>query len=342
MRYFRLETGLLVLAMISPSSWADEYHLGQGYTLGNANIAGYINLVGEAPVGDKSRLMADDLSLFVTGNFDRYLNLFLEAEISEVTLLQQGGSLFSDNHSVAVLERLYNDSHLADDLTLRIGKMLTPVGEWNTIHASPLVWTISRPLTTFRSFPEYTSGVSLNYFPQGASLPEVQFYWQPDGDLIPKPRLLVVRRYLHTAGIHLNWPTGITDKVGVSLLHTDISHLDESQTMLGFNARKTFDNLQFETEATYTNLGGGNPVRVRDYEWGAYLLGAYALTDKCSLLARHENFADRNTLQGSRNTLLGVNCKPDPAMVWKFEYVKQGGVLLDVSSGFSASFSVLF
>jgi hypothetical protein len=334
--------GLLVLATISTAGWADEYHLGQGYPVGKANIAGYINLVGDAPLDGKSRLTAEDISLFVTGNFDRRLNPFFEAEISEVTVLQQGGSLFSDNKSDAVLERLYNDSYLSTEVTLRIGKMLTPVGEWNTIHASPLVWTSTRPMTTFRSFPEYTSGASLNYLPQNSSLPEAQLFVQPDGELIPKPRMRVVREYLHTAGVHLNWPTGLTDKVGVSLLHADVDHLDESQTVLGFNARRTFDRLQLEAEATYTRVGGSSPARVRDNEWGAYLLGAYALTDKCNLIARHENFADRNTHQGSRNTLLGISYKPDPAMVWKLEYVKQGGALLSINTGFSASFSVLF
>lgn len=342
MRYPGMGVCLLMLAIISPASWAGGYHLGQGYSVGNANIAGYVNLVGDAPLGNKASLSVEDMSLFVTGNFDRYLNPFFEAEITGVTVLQQGGRLFSDNKSDAVLERFYNDIHLTNDLTLRIGKMLTPVGEWNTIHASPLVWTTTRPLTTFRSFPEYTSGASLNYFPQNAGLPEVQIYWQPDGELIPKPRSRVVREYRHAVGVHLSWPTDITDKVGISVQHADVDRADESQTMLGFNARKTFDNLQIETEATLTRLGGGNPVRVRDNEWGAYLSGAYALTDKCSLIVRHENFADRNTLRGSRNTLLGIAYKPDPAMVWKFEYVKQGGVKLGISTGFSASFSVLF
>lgn len=55
--------------------------------------------------------------------------------------------------------------------------MLSPVGEWNTIHAAPLIWTTTRPMTTYRSFPEYTSGLALNYLPQNGKLPEMQLFW---------------------------------------------------------------------------------------------------------------------------------------------------------------------
>lgn len=334
--------GVLLMAVGGASSWAGEYHLGEGYSLGNVNVAGYVNLVAEAPHDGKTEIIGDDLSLFVSGRFNRYLNPFVEAEFTSATLWRSSNAPLADNNPSFVLERLYNDSNLTDNLTVRVGKMLSPVGEWNTIHASPLVWTTTRPMTTYRGFPEYTSGLALNYSPQNTKLPELQVFWQPDGEIKAKPRALVTREYVHTEGIHLNWQIGLTDKVGITLQHADVKDVNEDQTLLGFNFRKTLGKFQFETEATHAHLGGNNPARVRDDEWGAYVLGGYAINDKWSTMARYEYFADRDVRQGSRNALIGLVWRPDPALVWKLEYVKQDGARLDIGTGLYASFSVLF
>ncbi|GBG14657.1 uncharacterized protein NMK_2256 [Novimethylophilus kurashikiensis] len=335
--------GILVLvAGLTPAAWADDYHLGQGYNVGNFNIAGYASVVADAPTHGTSKLMIDDLSLFITGRFNRYFNPFFEGELTEDALWQEGGSLFSDSKPRLVLERLYNDSYLTDYLSVRLGKMLTPIGEWNTIHAAPLVWTTTRPMTTYRGFNEYTSGIAVNYDAQDAKLPEVQLYWQPDGEMIPKPQRLIVREYVHAYGVHANWSLGLTDKIGLSIEHADVNASDESQTLYGLNARKTWGKFQLETEAHYTDLSGGNPSRARSNERGAYVLAAYSPTAQWSVMGRYEYFADREAASSSRNALVGVAYRPDPAMVWKLECVKNYGAVLDIETGVFASFSVLF
>ena len=331
---------VLLVMFGTTNSSADEYHLGEGYTTGNINIAGYINLVAEAPRDGKAQAVGDDMSLFVSAHFNKYLNPFFEAEYSGATLWREGGGLFSDFKPTFVLERLYNDSNLTENLSLRLGKLLTPVGEWNTIHAAPLVWTTTRPMTTTRSFANYTSGLELNYLPENSRLPEIQLYLQPDGEIMPRRDEL--RGFIHVAGAHLNWEKGLNDKIGLSLQHADVNRSDDTQTLLGFNARKTLDKFEIETEATYTWIQGAKLKRVRDDEWGAYLQGGYALSEKWSLVARQEYFSDRNTTQTSRNSLLGMVWRPVPAIAWKLEYVKQDGARLSISSGVYASFSVLF
>lgn len=330
------------MAAIAPRSWAADYHLGEGYTVDRINIAGYLNFVAESPQGGKAQLVGDDLSLFIGGRFNRYLNPFFEAEFSGATIWRENGRLFSDNHPDFVLERLYNDSNLTEDLTLRVGKMLTPVGEWNSIHAAPLVATTTRPMTTRRGFSEYTSGLALHYAAQDSGLPEVQAYWQPARELMPRPKTLTTRDYQSSIGVHLNWSSGLTDKVGLSLQRANVAGIDESQTLAGLNARKALDRFQIETEATFAQISGHNPARLRHREWGAYVLGAYALTDQWSLMAHYEYFADRSTTQGSRSALLGVSWRYNPAVVWKLEYVRQKGARLDIGTGLVSSLSVLF
>lgn len=309
---------------------------------GNFNYSGYVEAFVAMPSAGKAKLAVDDVSLFITGHVNKWWNPFIETELSRITVLQEGGRLFSNNSGGADLERLYNDSYLTNSLTLRVGKMLTPVGEWNLIHAAPLVWTTKRPMTTSRSFNQFTSGISLIYADTKSVLPEIQLYVQPDGEILPKNKSLVVREYVHVAGFHLNWPKGLNDKLGLSLQHSQVKDTGEQQILTGFNFSKEFGNLVFETEAVHAHISGTNAARVRDNEWGAYLQGAYALNERWNLLGRYEYFADRGYNHASENALLGVSYKSAPSTVWKLEYIKQYGQLLNLSTGLFASFAKMF
>ena len=134
---------------------AAGYRLGQGLQAGDFLFSGYGNFVAEEPRRHADKWTVDELSLFVNGAIDRWLNPFVEAELSSTTLIQEGGG--RDTFGRLVLERAYDDLYLTGADTLRLGKMLSPVGDWNLIHAAPLVPTIVRPLTTFHGFSEYST-----------------------------------------------------------------------------------------------------------------------------------------------------------------------------------------
>ncbi len=309
---------------------------------GNFTYSGYVEVIASKPSSGKAKLIVDDASLFITGHVNKWLNPFTEAELARITVIQAGGSLFSNNSGDVDLERLYNDSYLTDSLSLRAGKMLTPFGEWNLVHASPLVWTTTRPMTTYRSFNQFTSGISLNYADIKSSLPEIQLYTQPDGEILPKRSLMRLRNYVHVTGLHLNWPSGLNDKLGLSLQHAQVENTDERQTLAGFNFNKEFGSLAFETEGFHAHLTGFNASRVRNNEWGAYLQGAYVQSEHWSLIGRYEYYADRGYSTASENSLLGISYKPAPSTVWKLEYVERHGQKLNLSTGFFASFSAFF
>ncbi|MBV9828980.1 MAG: hypothetical protein JO001_25435 [Alphaproteobacteria bacterium] len=168
---------------------ADSYELGHGLNLGPFNVAGYSNLVLDLPAQRVKSLNLDDLSLFVTGHVNSAFNPFLEAELTSLSLLPPGRLAGEHEAGDVVIERLYNDSYLTDSTTLRLGKMLSPVGEWNEIHAAPLVLTTIRPAVTYRNFSEYATGLSLRYADPYPYLPDVQVYWQPAGEFSARPSL---------------------------------------------------------------------------------------------------------------------------------------------------------
>ncbi|HEX9106767.1 MAG TPA: hypothetical protein VF832_06060 [Longimicrobiales bacterium] len=76
--------------------------------------------------------------------------------------------------------RLYGELSLGDALRLRAGRFLTPVGQWNEVHADPLTWTSQRPLTTYRAFAKSVTGLmAAGARPLGGRDAGYAIYWAP-------------------------------------------------------------------------------------------------------------------------------------------------------------------
>jgi hypothetical protein len=332
---------LAVLASGAAARAAEPYHLGTGYGIGDFNIAGYSNIVANLPKSPYRRGVAiDDLSLFVTGHVNSYLNPLIEAELSGIDLFHSGGP-GGDGGPYAMVERFYDDVALSDSLTLRLGKMLTPVGEWNLIHAAPLELTTTRPIVTTQAFGDYTSGLSVLFSGADGPIPEAQVYWQPDGDIAPQPSEVIGRHYRNVEGLHLNWPLGLTDKAGASFQHARIVGEDATQYLSGLNGKISWGRASLNSEATYAWIHD-DKTGIGQTEWGGYVLGAYALTPELSAQAWYEEFQHWRVSGRARDVLFGLSYKPRPPIVWKAEWVQNFGDVTDTPTGFYASFSVLY
>ncbi|MCB2106256.1 MAG: hypothetical protein KDE14_01090 [Rhodobacteraceae bacterium] len=321
---------------------SDDYILGQGLNAGSFNIAGYATVEAHAKKGQDAGLLIDDLSLFVKGSVNRVINPFLEVEMAEADLWFEGSPPLKNIDPRVDIERLYNDFILDDHVTFRVGKILSPVGEWNSIHAGPLVWTTTRPLTSYRNYPEFVTGVSAIAEGLGAQELRVETYWQPGSDLDGPDPSNVAYLFHNTYGLHAELPLGLTDKIGLSLQGADVKGTREKQFLVGLNGRFTLDRLEIETEMTWTALKHPLVVRKHKTEYAGYVQGAFAISDKLYLIGRGEFFRDRNFDRTSRNFLIGLNYRPKAPISWKLEYVEQSGPNLGISSGPIASFNILF
>jgi len=122
------------------------------------HIGGYGSLVvGRASLGGApaaNELTEAAAALLVSGSFGRasYFGEFEPASRNR----ENWSGLFEDR--APELERLYLEYAFGDALRLRAGRFLTPVGQWNELHAQPLTWTALRPLTTYRPFSKSTTG----------------------------------------------------------------------------------------------------------------------------------------------------------------------------------------
>ena len=318
-----------------------SYQLGHGYDVGPFNFAGYAVVGVQIPDHGRKAVSAEDLSLFVTGHVTKYFNPFMEAELSHFNIAQSGSSGSENGGSSLVLERLYNDVDISESFTVRLGKMLAPVGAWNEIHAVPLVLTTMRPAVTIRNFSDHLTGVSLIYNDRDSDFPELKVYWQPDRELSDKPSTILSKKYVMVEGMHLSYPISLLDQVGFSFQKSRDT-LGVNQSLFGLDFHKTIENLTLQGEATISDLSGGQSGRVRQTEWGSYLAASYALSDRWSAYSWYEQFADRSATSVSQDVLFGMAYRPHPAMVIKVEYLQNFGGTPVNPSGLFASWSVLF
>jgi hypothetical protein len=321
-------------------SYADEYQLTQGVRVGDFRFSGYTNVVLEAPHTRSSTLDLDDTGIFISGHINRWINPFVEAELTRWTLARQGQGPV--NNGQFIRERIYNELNLSNTEALQIGKILAPVGDWNLIHAAPLVPTETRPLTTYHGFSEYSSGLSWLHDGLSGAGPDWQIYAQSGSEWFPRPANIARRQYRNVWGAHLSWPSGASDQTGVSFQSGRLISSGETSTLLGANARRTFGRLSLESELIVADWSGGSAVRAHDTEAGIYALADYAVTSQWHAIVEGEYYQDHQQVAASKNTLIGFAYKPRSGIVWKLEFVDQTGTSRAIPTGWQTSFAVLF
>ena len=340
-----LAIGAICSCWISHPARADsDYELGHGYNVGPFNFAGYSELAIGLPDEGSKKVAVEDLSLFITGHINKLLNPFVEAELTHLDFSHSGPPDADRGDGTLVLERLYDDVELSDSFTLRLGKMLAPVGAWNEIHAAPLVLTTIRPAVTFRNFSEYLTGASLNYADPNGESPSVQVYWQPDREFSERPSTITFNQYKMVEGLHITAPLSLLDQIGFSFQRSRDAE-NVNQSLFGLDFKYTIEQLTLQGEATYTFLSNGTSKdqhHPHQGELGAYLAGSYALGERWSVYSWYEEFAGRDDASASRDLLAGVAFHPYPAMVIKAEYLQNIGGPSVNPTGLFVSWSILF
>jgi hypothetical protein len=327
--------------MFPPLSAAGGYELGQGWHGEKYYLSGYANVEVVDRFDRPTRLDLDDLSLFAGSRVNQWVNPFMEVELSKHTLVQQGGN---PQHGDVIVERFYNESSISEQSDIRIGKVLTPLGDWNLVHAAPLIPIITRPYTTARGFDSYMSGITWLH---GSDIdaPEFQFYVQPDNEWFKRPVTQTTRNFHKVIGGHFNLPLGLVDKVGASFQNGQLIETGETFTLFGLNANKSFGKLRLESEALTARFSG-TATRFHDNEAGIFAMADYAVTSHWHGILESEYYQDHLADKPSRSSLMALAYRPSAPVVWKLEYIHQAGVSADeiapIHTGLKASYSVLF
>jgi hypothetical protein len=331
----------LVCIVTALTARADDYQLGQGWHAGDYYFSGYTNVTLNDGFGTSTNLNLDDLSLLINGHVNRWLNPFVETEFASQTLIQQGGNA---PHGYLIMERLYNDFSVTEQDAIRFGKTLTQFGDWNTVHAAPLVPTDNRPLTTL-GFHGYVAGLTWLHNPDDGTAHDWQLYWQPGEEWITQPVVIKTREFRNVSGGHINKPLGLIDKVGASFQHGELETTGETYDFYGVNANLSFGKLKLMGEAVTSVWSGGFITPAHDHEGGLFGLADYSITKNLHGIVEWEEYQDHTVAQPSINSLLAINYKPRSFMSWKLQYLHQTGTpspLSPILTGWTTTFSTMF
>lgn len=156
---------IILIIFFLLSLQADEnYKLGEGFKLPNTPLyiggyfsSEYINL------HDENIYKIDDVAFLAYGSFGSF-SFMSELEYKELYIktFTSQGSVTTQNQKLHI-ERLYIDYIYNEDYMLRIGKYNSPIGFWNMLPINVLRQTSSNPYSTKILFPQFTTGLHLQY-----------------------------------------------------------------------------------------------------------------------------------------------------------------------------------
>ncbi len=329
-------TSLFALCKPVFAEEASASNLWSGFSLGGYSSTG-VTLHRD----ENAEAAINEVSLLLTWNGDSRWSFFSELEL-ERPLSWNDDCKFHSKESHLDLERLYLDYNISEAMNLRLGRFLTPNSRWNLLHASPLVWTSTRPLATYRLFPTGTNGLMLHgsvpvndYALDYMLFAEMLEDQEKDNFDLP---------FEHVRGARLalskQWNFGISL---LSFEEKDVKALggqDKNYRMLGLDFIRQFGEVELSGEAFARFTQSGN-----DGGSGAYLQAAVPLNalglNNWFWLTRLETL-QRPKEGSSERWLTGATWRVKPTQLLKLEFAGGSGNQPEAPRGFIASYAFLF
>jgi len=309
-----------------------SYVPGHGLTTmdGRLTLGGY--LAGEVDFLDQEsrQFSLDDLSTFITYRVNNDVRAFTEIESENTVTIDDEG--IDTGAQVTSLERLYLEYEPSDDLRVRVGKLLTPIGIWNPIHAAPLVWTTERPAATDTFFDTGMTGIQIDRRIERRDLDIVPTLFAQVTDQLDKTeRAQQIRRGI---GGRLQVGAGEWWHAAASYLRFDDERDRRWENVVG--ADLLLSNEAWEVTSEFALNAPDSGTRT----WSAYLQVVYHAGAGLHPVFRYEHVE----LEGrSRDPLLfGVAYKPLGNVVLKLEGIVGREGLGSGGNGLVTSFAVLF
>jgi hypothetical protein len=294
-------------------AWAEPVHVG-----------GYVNARFSNPDSGAWTLQVRDLSLFLSADRGRW-HFFSETELGEAATVSSDG-LTTDNADVD-LERLYVDYRGGPRWAVRAGKFLTPVGQWNLIHADPLVWSVSRPLTTSAAFARHATGLMLHGSrsePDGTGV-DYRVYVDATNALDPTERS--ERAFLDAPDDAFNprnafdWAIGAQFRyrtsgdrlqLGVSALRFRLDGAESDSSLLGADLLWMRGRTEMSAEAVYRDDVAG-------HEWGAFAQLVLPFSARWYGVGYLERYKPAQRDEALDLASIGLACQLRPAVRLKLE-----------------------
>jgi len=312
-----------------------EYRPGRGLHLGptGLTIGGFTNVKAEYSDESHGEFSLDLLNVFLI--FDKIPHFRAVAELQLKDILTASKESVGTADFAFDVRRLFGDVTVTEELRIRAGIFLTPVGYWNLILAPPLTWTTEIPLIVEETFfQETTTGVMVygaaQLGPGYLNYAAFSQFLQPlsdDPDLDPPD---------NTAGARLVYDSGPAWSAGLTF---QAAEKTSRWTQLGA-VHAIWQPRRGEVLAEFYAQGGeGLPST----QWGTYLQGVLEVREPFYLVGRYEYYDPPGAAAPINLFLAGAVAKPFPFMAVKVEYRYADRSLDgDDLGGVFASFSTFF
>jgi hypothetical protein len=241
-----------------------EYRVARGVRFGDSGltIGGFTTFELERPDEEPAELALDGINFLAQFEPVDSFRVFAELEVGDLASWEtSGGPVESDPH--ANFERLYAEYSHGDALSVRFGKFLTPVGQWNLAPAEPFVWLPTQPAILEFGIDEHQTGVALfgSFYPRQRRVS----YW-------------VYGQVIDAFDVESD-ETPAHRSVGAPLLASERG--GAWTTTGGLDAKWRGERLELSSEV----LVSGGDIAGRDF-WGAFVEAAYPLDRLSPKLAR--------------------------------------------------------
>lgn len=330
-----------------------DWQPGRGFELPlfGLRLGGYVSINYEALQGEPGKLEFDDLTAFLSGDWGQRWSFFSEWEI--------GDAVYATKNEVSTddweydLERLYVRYRLQSRWDLLLGKYLTPVGRLNQLHATPLVYTVTRPYTTFTPFARHSSGAMLkgNIPLAGGDSLDLKLFADATNSLDPTQPL---QPAFHTEpegggiernsasdygiGMRLRYRTS-NDRLnlGLSTMRYSMDKEPHAKTLLGADVLWQDGGLELSAEGIYRASDGDGGA-----EWGGFGKAVAPLPGVKNVFAvgMAERFKPQR-LDAVSTGALGAVYEPVSGMKFKLERRESWGNEPLSPDGWLASFDLL-
>lgn len=310
---------------------AQEYQLGHGVKLADAlNLGAYFSTEYEYKE-DEEKAKVDDIAFLMYGQLNERLSYLVELEAASFYEYDFKNHKSTRNTTFRT-ERLYFDYAESDNLSIRAGKFITPIGYWNLEPINVLRDTTSNPVYASAMFPKFVTGVNANgYLPMDGSI-RYNIFAQATRD-IDEEYMNILNDHFFGASAEKEFSSEWTAGLSIGEF---ITLTNKKYHFLGCNAK--YDAYPFK-------LFGEGIIRTSDdaheqYSKAMYLQGSYNYSLEHMLVTRYEYYKEEElSKSGESLFLLGYSYRPIYPVSIKAEYQWH---TLKEQDKFLVSFSVIF
>ena len=309
-----------------------EYKIGNGYSFDKMlTVGGYFS--SEYKQSELERAFRiDDVAVMAYGELNPQLNYMVEFEA--VSFYQYDLKRETDKANTQFhAERVYMDYSYSDNLGVRVGKQITPIGYWNLQPINVLRDTTSNPLYSYYLFPKFLTGITLSGFVGSSYDTTYHLFAQETRDL---DKSYINISTDHFVGATIEHELSMESSIGGGIgQFTTLNN--ETFNFAVVNAKYSENALELSTEYMVRKSSSDN---VQDNKsMGGYLQVLYHFSDEHAVVSRYEYFDDNDIIGKDQVFLFGYSYRPIYPVSLKAEY--QWHEQSDQNK-FLASFSVLF